>query len=169
MAKSTAIGCGRIDYELLALVIAMLYYIKPRSIVSVLTVEAALIAFHIHIAVNMSDQPKPSAKAIPEWQRDKSSNQATNPPEAPLHGPGEPADNNPGSRAALIEQASKFLEDPETKPATTERKIQFLESKGLTNHEIFEMLGIARKEDGPTKVDSEVKAEKVLYNPSTLA
>ena len=115
-----------------------------------------------HIQSNMSDQQKPSAKAIPEWQREKPSDSATNPGEAHQEGFNEPVNGNPGSRAALIEQASQFLEDPTTKPATTERKIRFLESKGLTNHEIFEMMGIARKEDALAKPESEDETEKVV-------
>ncbi len=113
----------------------------------------------------MSDQQKPGAKAIPEWQREKPSDSATNPQETHQKGSNELVDHNPGSRAALIEQASQFLEDPTTKPATMERKLRFLESKGLTNHEIFEMMGIARKEDAPTEAESDDETEKVVrYN-----
>ncbi len=120
------------------------------------------LASNVHNTVNMSDQQKPSAKAIPEWQREKPSNSAAKVQNDASQSSNEPADDNPGSRATLIEQASQFLEDPVTKHATMERKMQFLESKGLTNHEIFEMLGIARKEDTPTKAEPEDQTENVL-------
>ena len=115
----------------------------------------------------MSNQEKLRAKSIPDWQREKLSDASQNSQETFPNGSHEQMEDDPGSRAVLIEQASRFLEDPVTKPATMERKIQFLESKGLTNHEIFEMLGIDRKEDVPTKVDSDDKPEKVLYPGST--
>ena len=120
-------------------------------------------------SANMSDPERPGEKVIPEWQREKPSDTLLiTSKEASPNASNEQTEDNPGSRAALIEQASKFLEDPATKPATVERKIQFLESKGLTNHEIFEMLGIARKEDDSTIVDSEDTAKKVFpYKPST--
>ena len=110
----------------------------------------------------MSDQQKSGVKAIPVWQREKPSDGTENPEYPQSTESSKPKDDNPGSRAILIEQASQFLEDPATKHATTERKIQFLESKGLTNHEIFEMLGIARKDDVPTETESERKTEKVF-------
>ena len=109
----------------------------------------------------MSDQQKPTPKAIPAWQRDLPPDSATNAEEVPTKDPNSPEDRDPGSRAILIEQASQFLEDPKTKHATMERKMQFLESKGLTNHEIFEMLGIARKDDVPVKAEPEGETGKV--------
>lgn len=112
--------------------------------------------------INMSDQQKPSGKAIPNWQREKRSDVPAGSQNDSLESSNKPGDADPGSRAVLIEQASRFLEDPEIKHSTMERKIQFLESKGLTNHEIFEMLGVARKKEGPTIAEPEDKMEKVL-------
>ncbi|KAL8760513.1 MAG: hypothetical protein Q9184_003311 [Pyrenodesmia sp. 2 TL-2023] len=48
--------------------------------------------------------------------------------------------NASSSRAALVEQASRFLQEDEIKDAPTERKISFLETKGLTQDEIRELL-----------------------------
>lgn len=140
--------------------------ILSRGPLSIPFFEAISTASNFHKKTNMSDPQKPGAKAIPEWQREKPSDAAANPQKGSLESSNKPGDANPGSRAILIEQASRFLEDPEIKHSTMERKIQFLESKGLTNHEIFEMMGIARKEDTPTVAEPEDKTEKVFtYNP----
>ncbi|KAF3388869.1 hypothetical protein F1880_003885 [Penicillium rolfsii] len=48
------------------------------------------------------------------------------------------------SRQDLIDQASKFLEDQSIRSASTDRKISFLESKGLTSDEIQQLLGVSR-------------------------
>lgn len=90
----------------------------------------------------MSDPPNLKQASIPHWQQQensqisKTSNEESTSPEAP-----EPA-NSPPSRAALLEQASKFLTEDEIKDAPTERKIAFLETKGLTEEEIHRLLDL---------------------------
>ncbi|KAI9824553.1 MAG: hypothetical protein M1832_001642 [Thelocarpon impressellum] len=76
---------------------------------------------------------------IPQWQRKSDSSD-------PKRGPDDlPAqDSKPLSRAPLLQQATKFLEDDEIRDASTDRKIAFLESKGLTTDEIQELLGVSR-------------------------
>ena len=108
----------------------------------------------------MGDQQKPDSKAVPNWRRRTSPDAGADPQNASPESSNKPADDTPGSRATLIEQASQFLEDPVTRHATMERKMQFLESKGLTNREIFELLGIARKEDAPAKSELNGETEK---------
>lgn len=88
----------------------------------------------------------PTAKSIPSWQRG-------GPAESAVTSAGqktdviEPKHSQPStSRATLLEQAKKFLEGDEIREATTERKILFLESKGLTEEEIQELLGVNKND-----------------------
>lgn len=101
-----------------------------------------------------------SKPAIPEWQRkasstsspvdqdasDKSTEEATATED-------EQTTTSP-NRLALLEQAKTFLADPEIRDTTTDRKITFLESKGLTNDEIDSLLGVSRNEDAPTSTET---------------
>ena len=48
------------------------------------------------------------------------------------------------SRQDLVEQASRFLEDESIRDAPTDRKVSFLESKGLNPDEIQQLLGVSR-------------------------
>lgn len=94
----------------------------------------------------MSD---PNGKSIPQWQRQEAAKDPTEPPKE-LEKPA-PEEKPPPSRATLLEQAAKFLEAEDIQDAPTERKISFLESKGLTNEEIHRLLGISRNTDPVTK------------------
>jgi hypothetical protein len=51
------------------------------------------------------------------------------------------------SRETVIEQAKKFLEEEEVRNASTDKKISFLEGKGLNSEEITELLGITRNQE----------------------
>ena len=81
----------------------------------------------------MSDSD--SKRSIPQWQRQHSS--------SPPASDGKDADNDV-DRSTLLEQASKFLQDDSIRDASTDRKITFLESKGLTAPEIDNLLGVSR-------------------------
>lgn len=43
--------------------------------------------------------------------------------------------------STLLDQASRFLEDPTIRDASRERKVAFLESKGVTTEDIERLLG----------------------------
>jgi hypothetical protein len=97
-----------------------------------------------------------SKPAIPEWQRKASStsspadqNTSDKPTGETTATDDEQTTTSP-DRSSLLEQAKTFLSDPEIRDATTDRKITFLESKGLTNDEIDSLLGVSRNEDAPT-------------------
>jgi hypothetical protein len=77
-----------------------------------------------------SDQKRPG---VPSWQLKL---KETTPTE------GE-AETEP-SRDTIVGQAKKFLEEDEVRNASTEKKIAFLESKGLTGAEIQDLLGVTR-------------------------
>ena len=85
----------------------------------------------------MPDDTSKSA-SIPSWQR---------PNKTAEESPSPTSDAAPAttaiSRQALIDQASKFLEDESIRDAPTERKISFLESKGLSSDDIEQVLGIS--------------------------
>lgn len=89
----------------------------------------------------MSDRSsKPTS--IPPWQRQSGSA----PSEQSSSSQSPSSDDAPtsASRQDLIDQASKFLEDESIRDASTDRKVSFLESKGLTSDEIQQLLGVSR-------------------------
>lgn len=51
------------------------------------------------------------------------------------------------SRETVIAQARKFLDEDEVRDASTEKKIKFLERKGLQTAEIEGLLGITRNSE----------------------
>ncbi|KAJ5129412.1 uncharacterized protein N7515_005451 [Penicillium bovifimosum] len=123
--------------------------------------------------------PDDTSKAsIPAWQRP---NKAAD--ESPSPSP-SPADDAPASttstpRQALLDQASKFLQDESIRDAPTDRKVSFLESKGLNPSEIQQVLGITRNEEAtssstateetPAASTSPVQTEATPSSPVTTA
>ncbi|KAF2803594.1 uncharacterized protein BDZ99DRAFT_468127 [Mytilinidion resinicola] len=106
---------------------------------------------------------KPAKPAIPSWQR------AT--PLASPPSPGaedstkddtqtatesqeeEPRDEDATSESPhLLDQASKFLEDPSIRDAPRDRKAAFLESKGVTKENIEKLLGVAEEQKASPSV-----------------
>lgn len=107
----------------------------------------------------MGDALKAKSASIPSWQReqpketessDASHNQG---PDHPNLGSEAP------SRAALLEKASKFLDDHEIKDAPAERKQSFLEGKGLKKDEINELLSASGNKMDMAPVPGEVAIE----------
>jgi len=83
----------------------------------------------------MSDSDSsPTKGGVPSWQLKLKET-------TPTEGDTEP---EPPSREKVVEQAKKFLEEDAVRNASTEKKIAFLESKGLQNEEIQTLLGITR-------------------------
>ncbi|KAL4893176.1 peroxisomal membrane anchor protein conserved region-domain-containing protein [Aspergillus ambiguus] len=105
----------------------------------------------------MSD-PKPN-RSIPQWQQQHNQQQQQQQPPATAS-TSPTSDDTP--RATLIEQASKFLQDDSIRDAPLDRKISFLESKGLHNDEIDGLLGVARNTEAtsPTASTTEEKTEQ---------
>lgn len=104
----------------------------------------------------MSNKPK-----IPEWQRataDSASSssvvheptseelvQAPTPTEEDL--PSEGSHEQDNESTELLEQASRFLDDPTIRDAPREKKIAFLESKGVSVEDIETLLGTVAQQD----------------------
>ncbi|KAI4262221.1 MAG: hypothetical protein L6R42_002598 [Xanthoria sp. 1 TBL-2021] len=110
----------------------------------------------------MGDPVDNKQRSKPDWQHEEASGshedlkRRLKTADAPEHV--EP----PPSRAVLLEQAFKFLEDDEIKDAPTERKIAFLQSKGLTDEEVHRLLEIPydnakaeMQETGPEQASSD--------------
>ncbi|KAL4879147.1 peroxisomal membrane anchor protein conserved region-domain-containing protein [Aspergillus karnatakaensis] len=106
-----------------------------------------------------------SNRSIPLWQQQHST---PSPPSSDAKDPGSDAD-----RSTLIQQASEFLKDQEIRDAPTDRKITFLESKGLTPSEIDSLLGVSRNTEASSsaaeenKSTSESNTEPPIQAPST--
>lgn len=110
----------------------------------------------------MVDSHPTKGRSIPSWQRGDSSSSSSSEPTAPsgtVRDPSSPSNQDDSqqkrdgqrdihaSRATLLNQATKFLQDDDIRDAPTERKVAFLESKGLSELEIEGLLADSRNED----------------------
>jgi hypothetical protein len=104
-----------------------------------------------------------SKAAIPAWQQKQTTDSSESPasPASPLQQDPEPEqqpeqsaiaatdtfptgeeDTDPNAQhTSLLEQATRFLEDPAIRDAPREKKVAFLESKGVDDKEIETLLG----------------------------
>ncbi|EEH11507.1 peroxin 14/17 [Histoplasma capsulatum G186AR] len=117
----------------------------------------------------MGENLKLKAPAIPSWQLSHSDNNtsnsatAVNAPKVELEKTDSPA------RETLIEQASVFLEDESIRDAPADKKIAFLESKGLENADIQKLLRVPRSPEATnagTKSPS-ISTDSVKHIPSS--
>ena len=90
----------------------------------------------------MSDSQGPKSTSIPSWQRQEPSSLPTQPDNTPPPQEQTEQEQSPEPRTSLIDQASEFLKDESIRDAPIERKKLFLESKGLTEAEINNLLEI---------------------------
>ncbi|EEP81575.1 predicted protein [Uncinocarpus reesii 1704] len=63
--------------------------------------------------------------------------------------------SSPSTDKTLLEQASQFLQDESIKDAPIDKKIAFLESKGLENDDIQKLLGTSRNTDATSSKEDE--------------
>lgn len=93
----------------------------------------------------MGDSNDGEKKAsAPSWQ--------TTPPEEAGQ-EDEKSASQPDTREHVLEQAKRFLEEDEVKDASTDKKIAFLESKGLQNEDIQALLGVSRNEEASSAAE----------------
>jgi hypothetical protein len=99
--------------------------------------------------------------AIPEWQRASADNAAASPEPEEAHAqhaveaptPTEDdlerddREEQPSQGSELLEQASRFLEDETIRDAPREKKVVFLQSKGVNTEDIEALLGTEPQED----------------------
>ncbi|KAN0112558.1 Peroxisomal membrane anchor protein (Pex14p) conserved region domain containing protein [Hyaloscypha variabilis] len=91
----------------------------------------------------MSDSDPGEKKAgVPSWQL-KTKEESTKKED-------KPAPESP-SRATIIEQAKKFLEEDEVRNASIDKKVTFLESKGLQSEEIQALLGVTKNTEASSE------------------
>ncbi|KAL9622343.1 MAG: hypothetical protein Q9160_003354 [Pyrenula sp. 1 TL-2023] len=85
--------------------------------------------------------------SIPAWQRASTENE----PPVPSANDGTKSSGEESAaqqpREALLKQARQFLEDPSISQASTEKKTSFLETKGLQQDEIQELLSTPPPKD----------------------
>jgi hypothetical protein len=109
--------------------------------------------------LKMSDSDSGDKKAsVPSWQQDSA--------QKPLQEEDKVDLESHPNTATMLEQAKKFLEDEEVKDAPTDKKIAFLESKGVGSEDIQQLLGISRNKEASnttTSPDTQVTS----LNPST--
>ncbi|KAF7946592.1 hypothetical protein EAE96_009587 [Botrytis aclada] len=97
---------------------------------------------------------------VPAWQRKGDEEQSSEPQATAIE---------PLSRTAVLEQARKFLEEDDVKNASTDKKIAFLESKGLEGDEIQELLGVSRNDEATNTSMTEVKSPDPKTQPQSLS
>ena len=98
----------------------------------------------------MSDSdPSKKGGALPSWAHDM---KETAPTKADTETTETP------NRVAILEQAKKFLEQDDVRNESTDKKIAFLESKGLENDEIQQLLGVSRNTEAtaPLEVHNQI-------------
>ncbi|KAI4252069.1 MAG: hypothetical protein LQ352_004492 [Teloschistes flavicans] len=86
--------------------------------------------------------------------------------ESKLSTPTQDTEAHP-SRTALLGQASRFLKQDEIKNASTEKKIDFLQSKGLTDGETHRLLGLSSKAAN-ANAEKEEESIELSSSPSSL-
>ncbi|CAG8931425.1 unnamed protein product [Penicillium salamii] len=112
----------------------------------------------------MSDNDSKPA-SIPAWQRTKPTDESPSPSSDDA-----PATTTP--RQVLLDQASKFLEDESIRDAPQDRKVAFLESKGLNSEDIQQVLGVSRNAEASspsTDANSEPEPTPAQENTSVAA
>ena len=106
----------------------------------------------------MSDPSNSKPASIPSWQRQQQSPEIAS--TAERSDQSSQASSEAPSRTALLDKASKFLGDDEIREASSERKISFLEGKGLTNEEIQKLLGLSRNKQDVKPVLKKIATEQ---------
>ncbi|KAJ5702197.1 hypothetical protein N7488_009745 [Penicillium malachiteum] len=115
----------------------------------------------------MSDSSK--SRSITSWQREAASsspNQSSAQSESPSPSPSSDVAPAPTSREDLINQATRFLEDESIHDSSTDRKVAFLESKGLNAEEIQQLLGVSRNLEA-TSSSASTTEDKAQDTPET--
>jgi hypothetical protein len=97
----------------------------------------------------MGDSDPKTKPGVPSWQLKP---KETTPTEGDAESSGSQSERP--SRETVVGQAKKFLEEDEVCDASTDKKIAFLEGKGLTGAEIQELLGVTRNTEASATATS---------------
>lgn len=95
----------------------------------------------------MTDQGSKKSPSIPDWQQAFKQSQQQNPPTS---SDDQPASEQSTAELPLLEQAQKFLEEESIRNAPRERKVAFLEQKGVQADDIEKLLGPGETSTAPT-------------------
>ncbi|OBT88854.1 hypothetical protein VE02_01927 [Pseudogymnoascus sp. 03VT05] len=114
----------------------------------------------------MSDSESKPKGGVPSWQMKP---EASDPKPATEEKPAsESSSPEPKPRSSVLEDARKFLEEDEVKDASTDKKVAFLEGKGLTSEEIHQLLGITRNLEA-TSLESQASPKTQAPPPQPTA
>ncbi|KAF7172872.1 hypothetical protein CNMCM5623_004982 [Aspergillus felis] len=105
---------------------------------------------------------KSKTPSIPQWQQPAAASTNANTSNSTSS---PSSDETP--RSVLIEQARKFLQDDSLRDAPIDRKIAFLESKGLQSEEIDGLLSISRDADSSSSSSSTAEGNKSTPDSTT--
>jgi hypothetical protein len=108
----------------------------------------------------MSDK-SPKSVSIPAWQRPNKTD------ESPSPSSDDASATTTTPRQTLLDQASKFLEDESIRDAPTDRKVGFLESKGLSSDDIQQVLGVSRNAEASSTPTEDQPQEETQSTSST--
>ena len=108
----------------------------------------------------MSDSESKPKGGVPSWQMKPEASNPKPATEEKEQATESAPEANP--RTSVLEDARKFLEEDEVKDASTDKKVAFLEGKGLTSEEIHQLLGITRNLEA-SNPESQVR----LHSPSS--
>ena len=112
--------------------------------------------------INMGDSADKKSPSIPEWQ--KAFAQSSSPPSTETSADAQ--DDGAASKTQLLDQAKRFLEDESIRDASRERKVAFLEQKGLQGDDIQTLLGPASTETTPSGEEDNAEV-KTIHDSST--
>ncbi|KAK2733483.1 hypothetical protein FQN57_002092 [Myotisia sp. PD_48] len=115
----------------------------------------------------MSENSKPKGSSIPSWQLGLATQKAE--PASPVVTENKPdtSDEVAEGKDTLLEQAKRFLQDESIRDAPTDRKIAFLESKGVSNDDIQSLLGDSRNQDATSDTAGEASLATAKTESST--
>src|SRR5436309_10264560 len=115
----------------------------------------------------MVDPSEPRRPAIPDWQTNYLQSSAT--PEPLAKDPPSNSNDAPSSDTGLLELARRWLKDESIRDSPRERKVAFLEEKGLQGDDIQKLLGtedIVEKEPEMKTVHDSASSASTMEAPS---
>ncbi len=117
----------------------------------------------------MADQGSRKGPFIPEWQQKfpqtPQQTDASNDHEAASDGTSSTSEAS--TELPLVERARKFLEEDSIRDAPRERKVAFLEKKGLSSEEIEQLLGSSEQQ--PSSDDSSMSELKTVHDTTEIS
>ena len=105
---------------------------------SLVYLSACISCNFVPIVTIMGDSNGPGSQRVPSWQLAFPAVNNVDP--SRTQNPQSSEDAKPDPRVSLIKKASTFLDDEEVQEASRDRKVYFLQTRGLTEREIEDLL-----------------------------